>query len=131
MSFKKIIFLTFFNTIFLISSIQSRYIASGSWDKTVKLWDVSSGKLENTFEGHTAGVASVAFSPDGKYIASGSFDKTIKLWDVSSGKLENTFEGHTEAIYSVAFSPPVKPYEKLEEAREKKRFIDIEIKTKK
>ena len=57
-------------------------IASGSWDKTIKLWDAASGRELRTLQGHTDGVDSVAFSPDGRTIASGSSDKTIKLWDV-------------------------------------------------
>ena len=58
-------------------SPEGNYIASGSFDITIKLWEVSTGKLVRTFEGHRNSVSSVAFSPDGKYIASGSWDKTI------------------------------------------------------
>ena len=61
--------------------------------------------LEETFEGHTDAVRSVAFSPDGGMLASGSFDGTIKLWDVAAGQLVNTLEGHEEAVRGVAFSP--------------------------
>ena len=46
--------------------------------------------------GHSLGVTSVAFSPDGKLLASGSDDKTVKLWDVASGRELRTFSGHTE-----------------------------------
>ena len=55
--------------------------------------------------GHSAGVRSVAFSPDGARIASGGFDGAIKLWDAASGKLLRTFEGHSKEVNSVAFSP--------------------------
>ncbi|HOL24645.1 MAG TPA: peptidase C14, partial [Candidatus Hydrothermia bacterium] len=67
-------------------SPDGNYIASGSYDETIKLWEVSTGKLVRTFEGHENGITSVCFSPDGKYIASGSWDGTIRLWDVKSGK---------------------------------------------
>jgi formylglycine-generating enzyme required for sulfatase activity len=65
-------------------SPDGRQIASGSSDKTIKIWDATSGKETLTLKGHTSGVHSVAFSPDGRSIASGSSDDTIKIWDVSS-----------------------------------------------
>ena len=60
-------------------------VASGSDDKTVKLWDVTSGECLQTLEGHSDYVKSVSFSPDGTKVASGSWDNTVKLWDVTSG----------------------------------------------
>ena len=56
------------------------YIASGSCDTTIKLWDVSTKECIHTFEGHKDFINSIAFSPCGKYIASSSDDNTIKLW---------------------------------------------------
>ena len=56
-------------------------VASGSHDKTVKLWDVTSGECLQTLEGHSHYVLSVSFSPDGTKVASGSHDKTIKIWE--------------------------------------------------
>ena len=80
-------------------------LASGSYDETIKLWDVATGTLKATLEGHTSWVYRVAFSPDGNTLASGSYDETIKLWDVATGSLKSTLEGHTSWVYSVAFSP--------------------------
>ncbi len=56
-------------------------MASGSSDKTIKLWDAASGEEVATL--HRVGVNSVAFSPDGTLVASASGDNTIKLWDGS------------------------------------------------
>jgi WD40 repeat protein len=78
---------------------------SGSSDKTIKLWDVATGKEIRTFNGHTESVNSVCFSPDGKQALSGSWDKTIKLWDVATGKEIRIFTGHKGWVNSVNFSP--------------------------
>ena len=78
---------------------------SGSDDETLKLWDVSTGQLIRTFEGHSNSISSVAFSSDGARILSGSGDKTAKLWDAATGRLLRSFEGHTNRVGSVAFSP--------------------------
>jgi len=80
-------------------------IASGSYDRTVKIWDAKSGKEIRTLEGHSSWVNSVAFSPDGSRIASGSHDRTVKIWDAKSGKEIRTLEGHSGSVRSVAFSP--------------------------
>jgi WD40 repeat protein len=86
-------------------SPDGRLLASGSRDKTIKLWEVASGSLVRSLTGHTSSVYSVAFSPDGRLLASGSGDTTIKLWEVASGSLVRSLSGHTNEIASVAFSP--------------------------
>ena len=86
-------------------SSDGRILASGSLDKTIRLWDVSTGKLLHTLTGHKEEVHSVSFDPDGRILASGSLDKTIRLWDASTGKPLHTLTGHKELVYSVSFSP--------------------------
>ena len=81
------------------------YALSGGFDNAMKLWQVSSGRLIRTFQGHSNVVRSVAFSPDGKNVLSGSQDSTMKLWDVASGELLRTITGHEGTINSAAFSP--------------------------
>jgi hypothetical protein len=78
------------------SSADGKTLASGSNDKTIKLWDVASGKEVRTFSGHQRAVRSVAWSGDGKTLASGSEDGTIKLWDVASGKELTTLRGRKD-----------------------------------
>ena len=77
----------------------------GSWDQTIKLWDVTTRERIATLEGHTDGVAAVSFSPDGTLLASGSWDQTIKLWDVTTRERIATLEGHRSEVAAVSFSP--------------------------
>ena len=75
-------------------------LASGSW-KTTRLWDVGTGRLLRTLEGHTAEVRSVAFSLDGEVVESGSNDGTVRLWDVNTGDLLRTLDLGGAYVYIV------------------------------
>src|SRR5262249_17657957 len=83
-------------------------LISGGWDRTIRTWDVATGKEILRITGHEYGVTSVALSPDGRLIASRSEDSPICLWDFATGKqvgppLMN--ERTVRTILSVAFSP--------------------------
>jgi hypothetical protein len=88
----------------LAISPDSKLLASGSTDKTLKLWNLEPGILRQTLSGHGSAVWAVAFSSDGQLLASGSGDKTIKLWQAADGQLLNTLIGHQDTVWAVAFS---------------------------
>ena len=82
-------------------------LASGSWDKTVRVWDVATdgkGAMVATLKGHTDRVWSVSLSSDGTRLASGSEDNTVLVWDVTTGAVVATLQGHTYGKTSVSLS---------------------------
>ena len=80
-------------------------LASGSTDKTVRLWDLTDEDKWMTLQKHTGWTNVLAFSPDGKMLASGSTDKTVQLWNTTTGEPLATFTGHINGITTLAFSP--------------------------
>jgi len=90
----------------VVLSADGQYALSGSWDKTLRLWDLNLGKTSRRFEDHTKDVLSVAFSVDNRQIVSGSRDKTIKLWNtLAQCKFTIQDDGHTDWCSCVRFSP--------------------------
>lgn len=94
----------------MISS-DGAYALSASWDKTLRLWELSTGMTTRRFVGHENDVLSVSFSADNRQIVSGSRDRTIKLWNtLGDCKFTITDKGHTEWVSCVRFSPnPLNP----------------------
>jgi general transcriptional corepressor TUP1 len=90
-------------------SPDGRFAAAGSLDRSVHVWDLTTGYLVQRLEGpdgHRDSILSIAFSPTGRELVSGSLDKTIKMWELApqrsilpsttsnGGKCIRTFEGH-------------------------------------
>src|SRR5689334_2521690 len=82
-----------------------KWLASAGWDKTIRLWDVTSGKELRQLIGHQGEIECLAVAPDGKLLASGAWDKTIRLWDPATGKELRQLGPHPDGILSLAFAP--------------------------
>jgi WD40 repeat protein len=78
------------------------WAASGSDDKTVRIWDLETGKCRTTLQGHAADINSVAITPDGKQILSASDDKSVRVWDARSGRELAKLDESTDVVRSVA-----------------------------
>jgi WD40 repeat protein/serine/threonine protein kinase len=74
-------------------------------DRTVRVWEVATGRQLRCLVGHTDQVLGVAFSPDGRRILSGSWDRTVRLWDVETGAELCRCDGHEGRVEGVAFLP--------------------------
>lgn len=86
-------------------SLDGQKIATGSDDRTIKIWSLNTRKQLRTLKGHSQWVYSVAISPDDRTVVSGSKDETIKVWNLNTGQELRSLRAHASYINSVAISP--------------------------
>jgi WD40 repeat protein len=89
----------------LALSADGKKLAAAGCDRILRVWDLASGKLEQSIENHADWVMGLAFSPDGKYLLSASRDKTAKIWDLAAKESLATFSDHQNYVYGVAMTP--------------------------
>ncbi|KAL8755844.1 MAG: hypothetical protein Q9199_003356 [Rusavskia elegans] len=85
-------------------SPDGKYLATGAEDKQIRVWDIASRTIRNTFSGHEQDIYSLDFSRDGKHIASGSGDRSVRLWDIETGR-ETLCLTIEDGVTTVAISP--------------------------
>jgi platelet-activating factor acetylhydrolase IB subunit alpha len=79
------------------------YVATGSRDRTIKLWDVQSGQLLKNLPGHDNWIRAIVFHPSGKFLLSASDDKTIRVWEISTGRCMKTVDAHGHFVTTLAW----------------------------
>lgn len=86
-------------------SPDSSYLATGSGDTTVRLWDLNTEMPWKELKGHKSWVLAVAWSADGAYLASVGMDKAVLVWTPGKGTLAARLTGHTQPVCSAAWQP--------------------------
>src|SRR5262249_46697376 len=86
-------------------SPDGKWLATGGWDRTIKLRDAATGAERLTILAHEGFVLDLAFSPDSRSLASTREDRSVRLWEIPSGRRIGVFHGHTDFVQAVAFAP--------------------------
>ena len=86
-------------------SADNQLLAAGGEEKSIRLFDLKTGRAVGKLEGSPEAVLSLAFSPDASLLASSGRDQVIRIWSVSRRKLRSSWSGHGGRVWSVAFAP--------------------------
>ncbi|KAB2017659.1 hypothetical protein ES319_D08G177700v1 [Gossypium barbadense] len=86
-------------------SPDGQWVASASFDKSVKLWNGTTGEFVAAFRGHVGPVYQISWSADSRLLLSGSKDSTLKVWDIRTKKLKQDLPGHADEVFAVDWSP--------------------------
>ena len=81
------------------------FAVSGSWDCTLRVWDLQNGQSVRTLEGHKGWVNAVTLTPDGSSAISAASDCTLRVWDLTTGRSMHTLKGHTDRVNAIAVMP--------------------------
>ena len=82
-----------------------QFAVSGGEEKTVRYWDLDTGRCLDSLKGHEGDIYSVSMSADGQFAISGSQDSTVRLWSLRNGLCLSTMNGHSRDVYSVSMTP--------------------------
>eukprot|EP01112_Ceratiomyxa_fruticulosa_P018793 TRINITY_DN6061_c0_g1_i2.p1 TRINITY_DN6061_c0_g1~~TRINITY_DN6061_c0_g1_i2.p1 ORF type:complete len:553 (+),score=111.07 TRINITY_DN6061_c0_g1_i2:85-1659(+) len=85
----------------------NEWFATGSEDRTIKIWDLASGVLKLTLTGHINGISGLVVSPRHPYLFSAGEDKMIKCWDLEQNKVIRQYHGHLSAVYCISLHPTI------------------------
>jgi len=81
----------------------NQFVATGSRDKTIRLWDATSGQCLRTLHGHDNWIRALVFHPNGKFLLSASDDKSVKVWDLATGRCTRTLDAHSHFVTNIAW----------------------------
>jgi WD40 repeat protein len=89
----------------LVITPDGRYLVSGSFDGSLKIWDLESGRLVKTLHNHASSVNAIGITRDGKHAVSVSDDRTLKVWELETGQLSKSWQSHIDCVRAVAVTP--------------------------